>query len=55
MTLWEYCTENADDFGPNADRLNELGRLGWELVSVVKLGGDDEVAWCKCVFKRPKA
>lgn len=40
---WEYHVEPAGDLA--VDRLNQLGRDGWELVSI---SGTDEA-----IFKRP--
>jgi hypothetical protein len=39
---WEYTTELM----PGGDRLNELGKDGWELVAVASKGPGDLTAMC---------
>lgn len=52
--FWEYWIE---EFESNVDiepRLNELGKLHWELVSICNLTNDQfDVIW-HCVFKRQR-
>lgn len=50
MTKWEYKTEHGD-YGE--EKLNELGLVGWELVTVIKDEQSDELAFTY-FFKRPK-
>ena len=47
---WEYHRMKTPDRQPvTASALNELGRLGWELVSVLHVGGE-----INYIFKRMK-
>ncbi|MBQ3024966.1 MAG: hypothetical protein IJD23_06630 [Spirochaetaceae bacterium] len=42
---WEYIKV----YGPDIEKLNELGEQGWDVVDGIVYGGGREV-----VFKRPK-
>jgi hypothetical protein len=52
MRKWEYVVAplRAEDVAP--DRLNELGRQGWEAVGVT-LDKGDLLAWPIVLLKRP--
>ncbi|MGH7284139.1 MAG: hypothetical protein ACRELY_21650 [Polyangiaceae bacterium] len=51
MQKWEYTTVGfTGSF--NVDKLDELGREGWELVTLLPVGGLVESAYF--IFKRPK-
>lgn len=47
---WEYAVEHRR---PEEAWLQEMGKLGWELVSVSVTGGGVG-SYSHCVFKRPK-
>lgn len=50
-TTWEYKVQTYPLIGNDqllADRMNELGRLQWELVNCTEGGAE-----ITCVFKRP--
>ena len=51
MTKWEYLIENytLGLMPSTAQKLNALGKAGWELVSVVQ----DNDGFTTVVFKRP--
>lgn len=54
---WEYHLEDGPVYtgslGISESRLNELGQLGWELVTCGWYD-DKGVLLCRAVFKRPK-
>ena len=60
MTTWEYLVVPLEDAaglkkradGLKPDRLNELGRQGWEAVGLTLKKGD-LVAWPVVLLKRP--
>ncbi len=49
MTKYEYLTAYCE----YDSELNEFGRDGWELVSVITSQGDYGAVYYKCFFKRP--
>jgi len=50
LPLWEYHRAKTPDRQPvTASVLNEHGRNGWELVSVLHVGGE-----INYIFKRPQ-
>jgi len=57
MAQWEYQFEVLDLQGgeksldESQNELNRLGRLGWEVVSLVPKIGKDE-SWCVALLKK---
>lgn len=57
--IWEYKIENITLVGDNTkndDRLNEIGKDGWELVSINSFANESPYVMPRFqfVFKRPK-
>ena len=54
---WEYHIEPLALGGEDADmsegQLNDLGAVGWELVSVLSKTGKTE-SWCVAILKRER-
>lgn len=58
MTKWEYqhLSIAIKDYSVSdelSERLNAMGKEGWELVSFHPTGGNMVVAYYQAVFKRP--
>ena len=53
-TYWEYWEEEFDENVFIEPRLNELGKLQWELVSMKNLSVEPSMLVWHCLFKRPR-
>lgn len=50
--FWEYWVEDFEENMNIEPRLNELGKLRWELVAVVNLSTQNDTHILHCVLKR---
>ena len=58
MTKWEYKVASFEDLdGPDRVglELNDYGREGWELVTMITERIDPNAPWRTAIFKRPKS
>ena len=53
-TYWEYWAEEFEENVYIEPRLNELGKLRWELVSMNIFGAEPFSLVWYCLFKRPR-